>query len=343
VKLLVIIVNYRHADMTVGAVKSVLTELEGIDSRVVIVENGSGDGSLEKLQRAVIDQAWTGRVFVVDSGKNGGFGFGVNRGFRFGLEQSEPPSYFYLLNPDAYPNKGAIHALARFLDAHPEVGIAGGQTHDPDGKPHCSAFRFPTFVSELEGGLRLGVVSRLLEDFVVPILPVPDSTRKVDWVGGENMMIRRQVIEQTGGFDEEFFLYFEEVDLQWRATRAGWSIYFVHDSSVVHVGSAVTGNKDLKRRTPTYWFASRRHFFEKTYGRSGLWLANAAYVVGFGLWRVRRRVQGKPDPDRPYALYDFIRYNFRVRREDKDKERAEMVGFVDKFLKEKSSRAGSSR
>jgi GT2 family glycosyltransferase len=317
----------------------VLPELEGIDSHIVIVENGSGDGSLEKLTRAVSEGGLDGRVSVVDSGRNGGFGFGVNRGFRFGLSHREPPRYFYLLNPDAYPNKGAIHALAQFLDDHPEVGIAGGQTHDTDGKPHCSAFRFPTFVSEFEGGLRLGIVSRLLEDWVVPMLPIPEATQRVDWVGGENMMIRREVIEVTGGFDEEFFLYFEEVDLQWRATQAGWAIYFVHDSSVVHVGSAVTGNKDLKRRTPTYWFASRRHFFQKTYGRRHLWLANAAFVLGFGLWRVRRRIQGKPDTDRPHALYDFLRYNFRIRREDRDKERADMIGFVDKYLKEKKSEA----
>jgi N-acetylglucosaminyl-diphospho-decaprenol L-rhamnosyltransferase len=158
-------------------------------------------------------------------------------------------------------------------------------------------------------------------------------------------MIRRAVIESTGGFDEEFFLYFEEVDLQWRATRAGWPIYFVKESSVVHVGSAVTGNKDLKKRTPTYWFASRKHFFEKTYGRSHLWLANAAYVVGFGLWRVRRRVQRKPDTDRPHALYDFIRYNFRVAAPaNQAEERRAMIGFVDKHLEEsrRSNADGSS-
>jgi GT2 family glycosyltransferase len=341
-KVLAIIVNYRHHEMTIEAVRKLRPELEGLDARVVIVDNGSGDGSFDKMKSAVASNGWS-EVTVIESGKNGGFGYGMNRGFRHGFLDPNPPKYFYLLNPDAYPDPGAIHALADFLDAHPTVGIAGGQTHDPDGTPHTSAFRFPTFVSEFEGGFRLGLVSKLLSDWIVP-MPIPNDACRADWVAGENIMIRREVIEATGGFDEEFFLYFEEVDLQYRASKAGWPAWYVPESKVLHVGSAVTGMKDKKRRTPTYWFASRRHFFLKNYGRSHLWAANWAYVVGFSLWRVRRRVQGKPDPDRPQALIDFIRYNFRWHRsEDKEKERAEMVGFVDTFLKDKKSEEGSPR
>lgn len=335
VNVLAIIVNYRHAEMTISAVRGLLPELEGIDARVVLVDNGSNDGSLEKMTSAVATEGWSDRVEVIESGKNGGFGFGVNRGFRHGLLRADRPRYFYLLNPDAIPDPGAVRALVDFLDARSDVGIAGGQTRDGEGQPVPSAFRFPTFLSELEEGFQLGLASKLLASWRVP-LPIPTETQRVDWASAQNMLIRREVIEATGGFDETFFLYYEEVDLCRRALQAGWPTYAVKGSAVVHLSAAVTGAGDLKRRTPLYLLASRRYFFLKTYGRGHLWLANAAFVLGFSSWRVRRRIQGKPDPDRPHALYDFLRYNLGSRADD-ETERKSMVDFVNSFLADQES------
>ena len=84
-----------------------------------------------------------------------------------------PPDYVYLLNPDATPDPGAVQALVAFMDAHPSAAIAGSAIHDPDGTPHCSAFRFPSLLSELEAGLRFGPASALLRDHTV-YMAVPD-------------------------------------------------------------------------------------------------------------------------------------------------------------------------
>ena len=308
-KLLTIIVNYKTAEMTIRAIRSLMTELAGIPgARAVVVDNDSQDGSHDRIAQAITEEGWSDRVTLLASGHNGGFGYGNNVGIRHGLESSDPPEYLYLLNSDAFPDPGSIRALVGFLDAHPEAGIAGSYIHGPDGDPHQTSFRFPTAVSEFEAGLRLGVVSKLLRSWIVP-LPIPTSAQQVDWLAGASMMIRRDVLRTVGLFDETFFLYFEETDLCRRAQGEGWATYFVPESSVAHIGSVSTGMKDTKRRTPSYWFASRRHYFLKNHGRRYLWAANAAFVVGFSLWRVRRRVQGKPDPDRPSFLSDFIRYN----------------------------------
>ena len=159
-----------------------------------------------------------------------------------------------------------------------DVGIVGSYVHGTDGAPHVTAFRFPTIQSEIEGSLRLGVVTRALKDFEVPV-GIPESTTEVDWLAGASMMVRRRVLEQVGLFDESFFLYFEETDLCRRVRRAGHRIVYVKESSVAHIGSASTGMKTWTK-VPDYWFDSRRHYFLKNHGRAYLAAATAARPRG---------------------------------------------------------------
>jgi hypothetical protein len=144
-------------------------------------------------------------------------------------------------------------------------------------------------------------------------LPLPDEDCEVDWVAGASMMIRRQVFEDVGLFDENFFLYFEETDFCRRAKEKGWSTHYVRGSAVAHIGGASTGIKDerSKRRMPAYWFDSRRHYFQKNHGDVYLALSDVLFALGHSLWRVRRRVQNKPDPDPPSLLADFLVHSLR--------------------------------
>jgi N-acetylglucosaminyl-diphospho-decaprenol L-rhamnosyltransferase len=305
-KLLVVTVNYRTAEMLLGALPSTLRDLDGIAARVVIVDNDSGE--YELLRRAVVERGLEETVEVVAAGRNGGFGFGNNVAIRQALVAAEPPEYIYLLNPDGYPSPGAIPTLVAFLDSHPDVGIVGSRLVQPDGRRHPSAFRFPSVLGELERGLRLGLVTRMLDRWAVWTL-APTVTRPVDWVSGASAMFRREVFEAVGLFDENFFLYFEETDLCRRAWEVGFSTWYCHDSVVEHVQGVATGITDVKRRVPPYWFASRRYYFLKQGGRRELWLANAAFIASFTLWRLRRRIQQKPDDDPPRLLGDFVRHN----------------------------------
>ncbi len=192
--------------------------------------------------------------------ENDGFAAGNNAALEPALQSSPPFDYFLLLNPDTVVLPGAVAALASFLDNHPQAGFAGSRLENPDGTPQCSALRFPGIVSEFEGGLRLGICSRLLaKRLVAP--PVRDDIHRTDWLVGASLLVRRQVFEQIGLLDPGYFLYFEELDFCLKAMRRGWECWYVPSSRVVHLVGQATGmksGKTLRKRRPAYWFASRR-------------------------------------------------------------------------------------
>lgn len=304
-----IIVNYRSAELATRATNAALrATVTYPDAPIYVIDNHSGDGSLAALQKAKSSLGWPERVTIWDSGKNGGYGFGNNVGIRLAMAAEPKPDFFYILNPDAFPDEDAIDVLVRYMDAHPEVGIAGSAARGIDGAKHFTAFRFPTIASEFETACRLGLVSRLLADRAVPLGDVVED-RIVDWVGGMAVMIRREVFERVGLFDEKYFLYFEETDLCRRAREAGFLTAYVPSSRVVHIGSATTGVKDTSQPLPRFWYDSRRRYFEKHHGRRYVLAADAARLVGELLFRARVAAFPVHDrPRKPHFVRDFVRH-----------------------------------
>jgi N-acetylglucosaminyl-diphospho-decaprenol L-rhamnosyltransferase len=311
-QVLAIIVNYRTPDLTIRATEALILALEALPgSQIVIVDNNSNDGSLDALRSALSNRPLPQgiRMTITSSPRNGGFGYGVNFALRPALDAPTPPDYIYLLNSDAFPRKDAVTELVHLLETHPDAGIAGSFVHGVDGRPHETAFRFPTLLGEVEGGLKLGLATKALKRWTVP-MTIPKAAEPVDWVAGASMLLKRSVFERVGLFDETFFLYFEETDLCLRARRQGLLTYYVPTSVVAHVGSASTGMQDKTRRLPAYWFASRSHYFRKNFGRAYLHATNAAWLASSTLFQARRRIQGKPDDTPPHQLTDFLRYSF---------------------------------
>jgi N-acetylglucosaminyl-diphospho-decaprenol L-rhamnosyltransferase len=312
----VVILNYRTADLTVACLQSLVPEIESFpEFHVVVVDNQSNDGSVEKLAQAIDQHQWSEWVTLMPLDHNGGYASGNNAAVRPALGLDQPPQYFHILNPDTVVQPGALKALVDFMDQHPEAGIAGSRLQDPDGTPQCSAFRFPNLLGEIEGGLRLGPVSKLLAPWRV-VQPIPDAVSQTDWVAGASMIVRREVFETAGLMDDAYFLYYEEVDFCLAAQRAGWSCWYVPDSRVVHyVGSStgVSDTKQARKRLPTYWFDSRRRYFVKNYGRWYAALSEVALASSFAAWRVRRAIQQKPDLDPPHFLADFLRNSTLVK------------------------------
>lgn len=309
--LLTVLLNYRTAAMTLQAAEAALLAMEGLAGELVIVDNASGDGSFEALQSHAEQHGWLadGRVRVLQSGHNGGFGAGNNFGIRAGMSNGGKPDYIYILNSDAFPEPDAIRTLIDHLERHAETGFAGSYIYGPDDGPHLTAFRFPSIGGELEGQARFGPVSRLLKRSIMP-LPIPETTRKVDWLAGASLMMRRSVLDRIGLFDEAFFLYFEETDLCLRAARAGWATDYVLESQVAHIGGVSTGMKRWTR-VPQYWLQSRRHYFHKNHGPLYAAAATLAHVTGSLIWRARVILQGKPLNDPPHYLRDFLTHSLR--------------------------------
>ena len=310
-RILGIIVNYRTSELALRAARTLLDDLPGLPgSSVVVVDNDSGDGSYERLCAGVREHGIEDRVRVRASDHNGGLGYGINLALAAALAEPAPPDAFFILNSDAFPEPGCVGKLVHCLDAHPRCGIAGSLVHGVDGALHTTTFRFPSIVGEFNANLRLGLFTRLIGEGRVQAIPTPNETTRVDWLAGCSMLVRREVFERVGLFDEGFFLYYEETDLCRRAAREGFETWFVPEAAVAHVGSASTDFQNLAKPRPRYWFESRNRYFLKHHGRAYLALANAGWVVSFALWRVRRFLQRSPDFDPPRLLQDFLRYSF---------------------------------
>jgi len=303
---LCILLNYQTPAMTLRAAEAALADLHAVGGELIIVDNASGDGSYEMIAQEVASRGWTegGLVRVVPSPVNGGFGAGNNIGLKMGMSDGRTPDYFYILNSDAFPDAGCTGALMAHLEAHPKAGIACSHVRGEDNIVDTTAFRFPSITSEFVGAARLRVFDRLMPEGVIP-LSQPTDACQVDWSAGASMMLRSAMLDEIGRFDETFFLYFEETDLCLRAARAGWSCWYVPDSRVMHIGSVSTGIK-TKRRMPSYWFDSRRHYFIKNHGRAYAAVALAAHLKGGMFHRLRAAISGKSAQDPSWFLTDLL-------------------------------------
>jgi GT2 family glycosyltransferase len=290
-KVLTVILNYKTPDMTIRALDHALVAMQGLQGEITVVDNASGDGSFEQISAHVATLGQPG-VRVIASDRNGGFGAGNNVGIRAGLSDGSKPDYVYILNSDAFPAPDAIALLLQALQADPTLWAAGSFIHGEEGDPHQTLFRFPSVASEFEGAIRFGPVSRLLKDRIVP-LPVPETDARADWMAGASVMMRQDVLDQIGLFDERFFLYFEETDLFLRARRAGYGSVYVRGSHVMHIGSVSTGMKEWAR-VPDYWYDSRLHYFAKNHGAAYAALATAVHLLGGSLYWLRRSLERKP-------------------------------------------------
>ena len=173
-------------------------------------------------------------------------------------------------------------------------------------------------MGELEGAAQLGVVSRVLRKWAVSpvgaggelavnaIGAAPRPPYRCDWVSGASLLARRQVFEQIGGFDESFFLYFEEVDLCCRARAAGWEVWHLPGTDVVHLEGSTTGISSRSRRRPSYWFESRRRLFVKQGGVTRLLFADLGWSLGRCIRALKVLVGGMARQDPPWFAWDLI-------------------------------------
>lgn len=303
---LTVILNYRTAEMTLRALEAAMIAMDGIPGGVTVVDNDSRDGSFERLRDVVLSRGWDrdGRARVLASGRNGGYGAGNNAGIRAGLADGSAPDFIYVLNSDAFPESDAIWWLRDHLISHPRTGFAGSGIVDGAGALCHSAFRFPTIAGEFEAAARIGPITRLLARHAMAP-PIPETEARVDWLMGASVLIRREMLDTVGSFDEGYFLYFEETDLCLRAARAGWDSVYVPESRALHLGSVSTGMGGW-RRTPRYWFDSRLRYFVKNHGPVYAVAATLAHLSGGLLWRARRLLTGQPPCDPPRFLSDLV-------------------------------------
>ena len=304
----VVIVTYKCAALTLESLRSVDAERSttGTRIRVIVVDNASGD--TKDLAEAIKSNNWASWVTLVTAPRNGGFAYGNNVGIQRAYDTATP-AYVYLLNPDAQVRSGAIASLARFLEAHPDVGIAGSSFETRDGSNWPFAFRFPGLMSELLQGMEIGALMRLFDRWVVA-RHMSRVAQPTDWICGASMMIRPSVLARIGGMDENYFLYFEETDFCYRAKQAGFPTWYVPDSRVMHIMGQTTTVTDISagpRRLPDYWFESRRRYFAVTYGIGKAIAIDVVTLIANSVGLIKRIALKR---DRvPHFLRDVIRHS----------------------------------
>lgn len=309
----IIIVNYKTPQLVIGCLNSLEQQaLKKKHTNVIVVDNNSNDNSVEIISKSIKDNSLSDWCQVVSTGYNGGFSHGNNTGIRMAMAVENMPNYIMLLNPDTLAQPDAIQSIIDFMDNHPKVGIAGSRLENEKGGLECSAHTFPSPLGELESGARLGVISKLLNGYVVtPALQ--DEAHRCDWVSGASMIIRREVIEDIGLLDDGYFLYFEEVDFCKRAKKAGWECWYVPDSVVMHIEGASTDIHIKSVRRPAYWYNSRRRYFVKHYGVMGLILTDLLWSVGrtsYLLRRILRLGAQSPNNDPKWFMLDVLLGDF---------------------------------
>jgi GT2 family glycosyltransferase len=312
VKLLVVVVCYKVPDLTVACLRSLAPEIGRVPgARVAVVENGTSPEAADQIRRAIDEGGWSSWCDLTVIPINLGFTGGNNVAIRPALQSADPPEYVFLLNADTIVLEGALPPLVQFMDVHPRVGIAGAHcvSSEEGREPLMNYARFAGILSEFDRGLRLGLVSKLLSPWIA-VRPL-NGPGRVDWLPGAAMILRRSMLDEIGLLDEGLYTYFDDLDICLRARRAGWETWYVPESSIVHLVGQSTGVTDTKavKRTPSYWFQARRRYFLKSYGGMRTAMADAAFIAGYALYRVRRWVQRKPDLDPPHYLGDFIRHS----------------------------------
>lgn len=258
VKVSVIIVSYNTREMTLDCLRAAMLALDGIRAEVIVVDNASKDGSVGAIRTSYPE------VRVILNETNSGFGSANNQGMKVAKGET-----FLLLNSDAFPRSDAIRLLWDFLAGNPKAGTVGPRLLNADGTLQVSCHPFPSpghaWLENL--GLSRGY-SRWPHDVL----------RRVDFVIGACMLVRRAVFEEIGGFDERFFMYAEEADWQRRMRDKGWETVFVPSACVTHLGGA-SGAAE-KTAINRHFFDSLDMYQRKHHGVAGLISLRCAMAVG---------------------------------------------------------------
>ncbi len=289
-RLAVVIVNYRTPDLVIDALASLEAELDPGRDVAVVVDNDSGDGSADAIERAVEDRKWQAWARLVRSPVNGGFSAGNNAGIA-----AVAAELYLLLNSDAWVRPGAIGRLLDHASREPQAGLLSPRLEWPDGEPQISCFRWHTPVTELILAAGTGPVTRLFRRHEVP-QPVQPGPSWPEWTSFACVLIRRKVLEAIGPMDEGYFMYFDDVDYCRRARAEGWRVLNCPDARVVHLRGGTSPVKSaaaVRKRLPAYYYASRARYYAKFYGLPGLWAANLLWGLGRAIAGLRELVGHK--------------------------------------------------
>lgn len=306
--LIVSIVNWNAVDLIIQCVASVFNIIKKYPFEIVIVDNNSSDGSVQKLEEIFPS------LNIIKNKFNVGYARAHNQ-----VLSSSKSDYILLLNPDCILTDGVVDDMLDYLVSNPRVGIAGPKVLSQEGKPYRTVVKFPNLKSELAGMLRAyfppfgSRLSKLLASSPKILCDSDEVPLSVeDTISGPFLLMNKNMLEEIGYLDEDFFLFSEENDICWRAKEKGWERIFFPDRSVYHLLG-----ESRKKAPPEFsvyhMHRSRLIFFLKHYGKMHMILLGMIYFF-FGsyalcLSSIKKTVLSKLSPKYRQTDYSAICFN----------------------------------
>ena len=244
----IVLVCYNSIKHLAPCLNSVYSSESRFSFEVIVVDNNSTDGSSDAIERLFPN------VRLIRKSQNLGFAAGCNSGI-----ESSRGRYVLLLNCDTLFDLSSLDEMVAFMDLHPDGGAAGGRLLNPDGSFQSGYSHFSTPLQELN--IALGLAGLICPGY--PAHHDSDEVVSVDWICAACILIRRSVFDEMGLLDEDYFMYSEEVDFQYRLKSDGWKIYYIPNIETIHMAG---GNQNRwTRRQMVY--RGKMLFYRKNYTR----------------------------------------------------------------------------
>lgn len=283
----IIVVSYNTKKLTVECIKSVIEHTKEINYEILVIDNASSDESVKELKRLAAQKKL---IKLIRNKKNLGFSKANNQGIK-----SASGKYLLFLNSDTLVTDNILGSMVKWVDDNPEVGIVSCSLKYKDGSLQGTGGYFPTLIRVFSWMLIQDFP--LVDKFIKPFHPMKEKSikkansfyqeeKELDWVTGAFMFTRRKVVDQIKGFDEEYFMYTEEVDLCYRAKQKGWKVWYKPQWSILHYGGASgTGENAVLNE-----FKGIKLFYKKNYSpwkypvlRAILKIGSLGRILLFGL------------------------------------------------------------
>lgn len=276
-QLSIIIVSWNVRDLLGDCLRSIAAGRGDLELEVIIVDSGSSDGTPQMVEEAFGQEAFPVRLIARPD--NVGFPKGNN----IGIRQAQG-HYILLLNPDTEIVGDALQVMVSYLEENGDVGVVGPQLRNPDGSVQSSRRRFPSLATAFweSTWLEPWAPQRLLERYYV-LDRADDAPGDVDWVVGASLLTRREVVEQVGLLDEDYFMYSEELDWCRRIKAAGWRVVYLPAARIIH-HEGKSSEQAVTARHINFQRAKLR-YFRKYHGRLVCFLLRSFLLLNY-LWQM---------------------------------------------------------
>ena len=280
-ELSIIIVNYETYYLTKQTVESVINHDQPFEYDIYLVDNGSTDGSINRLKERFLKESEDGLIKFIENSENRGFAFANNLAL-----QKINSKYILLLNSDTVVVNNCLEDSLNYMKNHKDVGALGCKVVMPDNTLDKACRRsFPDFnVSfyRMTGLSKLFPKSERFGRYNLTYLN-EDETYEVDCIVGAFMLVKSQTIHEVGLLDESFFMYGEDIDWCYRIKALNWKVIYFSDAKIIHYKGASNSKKQNKRLTYEFYRAMYI-FYNKHYKDGYPWITTAATYLG--IWGI---------------------------------------------------------